>query len=252
VRRRTVAVFGMAAQAHAAVTIDTDGYEANVYGFVRAVATYDFDEKNDSLELRHAYGSYNGVLVGRSWSNFNSFVGNPSTLDFDGIPGSAGTQGRTEQIRYTTGALSFSIEQPSSAGVGLDVPAPAFVFDPITGVGIPGTKTSVNTDSIKDSTPAFTVRLEDSQGGLTCSAALMAKQTAYDTATADDNAIGYAAFVAGKFMLTDMLSVNGTFGYADGATGYVYRAGGHCGPGRRSAEHQSGCYHNRHQLHDVH
>jgi len=25
-----VAVFGMAAQAHAAVTIDTDGYEANV------------------------------------------------------------------------------------------------------------------------------------------------------------------------------------------------------------------------------
>ena len=197
---------------------------------VKMVVEFDFDN-NDSLEprLRHAYGSYNGVLVGRSWSNFNSFVGNPSTLDFDGIPGSAGTQGRTEQIRYTTGALSFSIEQPSSAGVGRDIPAAASGFAVNSAGVIVASTPTVSTGSTKDSTPAFTVRLEDSQGGLTYSAALMAKQTAYDTATADDDAIGYAAFVAGKFMLTDMLSVNGTFGYADGASGYIYRAGGNFG-----------------------
>jgi hypothetical protein len=33
---------------------------------------------NDTLEprLRHAYGEYNNVLIGRTWSNYNSFVGN--------------------------------------------------------------------------------------------------------------------------------------------------------------------------------
>jgi hypothetical protein len=262
-----LAVFGMAAQAQAAVTIDTDGYEANVYGFVRAVGTYDFDENianggqagnfskittgsgntsdghfgidantsrlgvqvmtpqgvkmvvefdfdnNDSLEprLRHAYGSYNGVLIGRNWSNFNSFVGNGATLDFDGTPGTAGTQSRTEQVRYTTGALSLSLEQPFNAGVGRDV------------------LLTVENDTDKTGSPAFTARYEDSQGGLTYSAGVMAKQTSYDTGSADDDTIGYAAFVAGKVMLTDMLSVNGTFGYADGATAYVYRAGGNFG-----------------------
>jgi hypothetical protein len=274
----------MAAQSHAAVTIDTDGYEANVYGFVRAVASYDFDEKiasggqagdfskittgsgntsdghfgidantsrlgvqvmtpqgvkmvvefdfdgSDGIDprLRHAYGSYNGVLIGRNWSNFNSFVGNPATLDFDGIPGSAGTQSRIEQVRYTTGALSLSIEQPFSAGVGRDV-APVFAFSPTTGVIALAPAGTVSTAGTKETTPAFTARYEDSQGGLTYSAAVMAKQTAYDTGSADDNDIGYAAFVAGKVMLTDMLSVNGTFGYADGATSYVYRAGGNFG-----------------------
>lgn len=39
-----VAILGMTAQANAAVTIDTEGYEANVYGFARIATTYDFDE----------------------------------------------------------------------------------------------------------------------------------------------------------------------------------------------------------------
>lgn len=152
-------------------------------------------------------GEYKSVLLGRNWSNFNSFVGNPATLDFDGLPGSAGLQNRAEQIRYTTGALSLSIEQATNQGVGL----------------------TVVTDKDKTGSPAFTARFEDSQGGLTYSATVMAKQTSYDTGTADDGDIGYAAFVAGKFMLTDMLSVNGTVGYADGASAYVYRAGGNFG-----------------------
>ncbi|WP_273003766.1 DcaP family trimeric outer membrane transporter [uncultured Marinobacter sp.] len=66
-----------------------------------------------SLRMRHAYGTYMGVLAGRTWSNYTSFVGNTPTLDFDSLAGTAGSQDRTEQIRYTTGALSFSLEDPS-------------------------------------------------------------------------------------------------------------------------------------------
>lgn len=257
-----VAIMGVAAQA-SAIELDTGDYATNVYGFARVATTYDFDEniasggqagnfaaistnggdtadghfgmdaatsrlgvsvvspqdmkaviefdfdRDDSLtpRIRLAYGEYNGVLIGQNWSNYNSFVGNTSGLDFDGVPGLAGNQSRTPQIRYTTGPLSVSIEEPFSAGVG----------------------NPVATDDTVNSSPAFTARLEDSQGGLSYSAAVMAKQTSFDTGSDDDSAIGYAAFVAGKFALTDMFSVQGTVGFSDGATSYVYRAGGNFG-----------------------
>ena len=56
-------------------------------------------------------------------------------------------------------------------------------------------------------------------------AAVMAKQTAYDTGSADDSAIGFAGFLAGKIAITDMISIQGAINYADGANAYVYRAG---------------------------
>lgn len=253
-----VAVFGMVAQANAAVTIDTEGYEANVYGFARIATTYDFDENianggqagnfskimttadghfgmdantsrlgvqvmtpqdvkmvvefdfdgSDGLDprLRHAYGSYNGVLIGRTWSNYNSFVGNTSGLDFDGPPGLAGTQGRTEQIRYTSGPFSVSAEEPVD-------------YTGIVGAGA----------APKTGTPAFTARLEDSQGGLSYSAAVMAKQTSSDDGNIDDSAIGHGAFLAGKVAISDMLSIQGAVNFSDGANAYVYRAGGNFG-----------------------
>ncbi|KPQ28606.1 MAG: hypothetical protein HLUCCX14_09830 [Marinobacter excellens HL-55] len=180
---------------------------------MKAVVEYDFD-RDDSLtpRLRHAYGEYNGVLIGQNWSNYNSFVGNTSSLDFDGVPGLAGTQGRAVQVRYTTGALSFSIEEPANTVVnGSDTDG-----DP-------------DTSSTRDGTPAFTARLEDSEGGLSYSAAVMAKQLTYDTGSDDDSVIGYAAFLAAKFAVTDMISVQGAVNYGDGAGGYVWRAGGNFG-----------------------
>ncbi len=56
-------------------------------------------------------------------------------------------------------------------------------------------------------------------------AAVMAKQTSYDTGTADDSSIGYAAFLAGKIAITDMISIQGAINFADGASAYVYRSG---------------------------
>jgi hypothetical protein len=152
-----------------------------------------------SLRMRHAYGTYNGLLAGRTWSNYLSFVGNTPTLDFDSLAGTAGSQDRAEQIRYTTGAMSFSIEDPSSQAT-------------YGGTG-------------RTSAPAITARLEDSTDALSYSAAVLANQITSDDGVNDDSAVGYAVFGALKLKLSDMFSVQGAINYTDGANGYLWHSG---------------------------
>ncbi|KAA8984447.1 DcaP family trimeric outer membrane transporter [Halospina sp. K52047b] len=179
---------------------------------LKIVMETDFEGDNGDgakIRLRKAYGEYKGVLVGRTWSNYNSFVAFSPTLDFDAMPGATGTFFRTEQIRYTSGPVSVSLEEPI-----------------VLGGGVEG-----GTD--KTASPVLTAKLADSMEGLSYATGVMAKQTAFDNAssntpanTDDDSAIGYGAFVAANMALTDAFSVNVTMNYADGANSYVYRAGG--------------------------
>lgn len=247
-----IAVLGMAGPA-SAVSFDAGGYDTSIYGYARLNASYDIDENvsNDTssfsysdinvgadetneatgyfgseatqtrigivttspegvevkveadfrggFRLRHGYGSYKGVLAGQTWSNFTSFVGNTSTLDFDSLPGTAGYQSRVPQLRYTSGPISVSAEEPKNS--------------------IAGTTTT------KNGMPALTARLEDSAGNLSYSAAVLAQQVGYDSGDADDSSFGYATFVAGKIALSDMITIQGTLSYTDGASSYLYRSG---------------------------
>lgn len=152
-----------------------------------------------SLRLRHAYGEYNGFLAGRYWSNFTSFVGNTPTLDFDSLAGTAGSQDRAEQVRYTTGALSFAIEDPAAQTIQ-------------DGTG-------------RTSAPAISAKLEDSAGALGYSAAVLASQVTSDDGSIDDSAVGYAMFGALSFQLSNMFSIQGALNYTDGASGYLWRSG---------------------------
>lgn len=250
------AVLGVAGQA-GAVSFNAGDYEMSVYGYGRLNASYDIDSdqslstrsgsyaglaNNDdaadghfgadafqsrigvttmtpqgvkinvegdfrgsgggSLRLRHAYGEYNGVLMGQTWSNFGSFVGNTSTLDFDSLPGLAGFQARSAQARYTSGPLSVSLEEPNSS----------FLSDAAN-------------DAQKDGLPALTARLEDSADGLSYSAAVLAHQVGYDTGDDDESTFGFATFAAAKMALSDMITIQGTVSYSDGANSYLYRSG---------------------------
>lgn len=154
-----------------------------------------------SLRMRHAYGEYNGFMAGRNWSNYTSFVGNTPTLDFDSLAGTAGSQDRAEQVRYTTGALSFSLEDPSSQGV----------------LGAGG--------NTRTSAPALTARIQDSADSLSYAAAALVSQVTADDGTNDDSAMGFAVFGAAKFALSDMISIQGAANYTDGANGYLWRSG---------------------------
>src|SRR5690554_5881195 len=119
----------------------------------------------------------------------------------------AGLQGRVAQARYTTGPLSFSLEQPQNS-----------LIDPA----------DADADT-KDGMPAITARFEESQGGLSYSAAVLAHQVGYDTGAIDDDAFGFATFVAAKMALTDMITLQGTLTYSDGANSYLYRSGDNFG-----------------------
>ena len=248
-------VLGLASQAQA-FQIEAGDVKAEVYGYARLTATYDINEQladsdstlagdfsrvsnsdneghfdasatqsrigirstlpNDlkivvegdfassgDLRLRHAYGEYNGILAGQTWSNYNSFVGNTPTLDFNGSAGWAGYQLRTAQLRYTTGGLSVSVEDPK------------------------GSLTLGAGDSAKDAMPAFTARYEGSSDALSFATAALVKQNAYDNETTDkdDSTIGYAVFGAAKFKLSDMVSIQGSLNYSDGANKYLYQSG---------------------------
>jgi hypothetical protein len=173
---------------------------------VTAVVEFDFDRDNSlTPRLRQAYGEYKGVLMGQTWSNYSSFVGSTSVLDFDGLRGNAGVQGRVAQMRYTTGPLSFSLEEQVSSDVAT----------------IGGAKSA----DTKQGLPVLTARLEDSQGGLSYSVAAMAKQVAIDNGTSDDSVLGYGVFAAGSVAVTDMISIQGALNYTDGAAGYIFGTG---------------------------
>ncbi|WP_372987456.1 DcaP family trimeric outer membrane transporter [Marinobacter sp.] len=152
-----------------------------------------------SLRMRHAYGTYNNVLAGRTWSNTISFVAFTPTLDFDGIAGSHGSWDRTEQVRYTTGPMSFAIEDPSAQAI-------------VDGSG-------------RTSAPAFTARFEDSADAVSFAASASASQVTADDGTNDDSAIGFSVHGSAKLKLSDMFSVQGSVNYTDGATGYLWRSG---------------------------
>jgi len=150
------------------------------------------------LRLRHAYGQYGNWLMGRTWSNYNSFVGNTSVLEFDGVAGNAGLYGRTAQVRYTKGNFSFAVEDPKSK-----------ILDQTSKTGF----------------PTLTARYEEKSGALSYSTAALIQEVGYDTGTSDDSVIGFAVFGAAKFQVTDSITIQGNINYTDGANGYLWRSG---------------------------
>ncbi|MCS4503525.1 DcaP family trimeric outer membrane transporter [Arhodomonas aquaeolei] len=149
-----------------------------------------------NFRLRHAYGSWNGILAGQTWSNYNTFVGATSTLDFNSLAGLGGYQARVAQFRYTVGDFSVAVEDPQSSIAG--------------------------TPGVKDSLPALTARYEGSSGAIGYSFGGIVRQV--ETADEEDDITGYGAFAAGSYDM-GAITLNGVLNYTDGATSYLYQSG---------------------------
>ncbi|QBM18680.1 hypothetical protein MARI_28220 [Marinobacter sp. JH2] len=170
----------------------TSGVKINVEGDFRGGTS------GGQFRLRHAYGQYKNWLVGRTWSNYNSFVGNTSVLEMDGVAGNAGLYNRTAQVRYTTGGLSLAVEDP---------------------------KSKIEGQPSKTGFPTLTARYENKSGRLSYATSALLQEVGYDTGSDDDSAIGFAVFTAAKFQLTDTVTIQGNVNYTDGANGYLWRSG---------------------------
>lgn len=66
---------------------------------LRILVESDFFGEGDSLRLRHAYGEYNGLIIGQTWSTLTHRAALPNTLDLVGDVASVGR--RQSQVRWT-------------------------------------------------------------------------------------------------------------------------------------------------------
>ena len=166
---------------------------------VRFTVEGDFRGASGGFRMRHAYGEYNGFLMGQTWTNFLSFRGFTPSLDVDSHPGVAGFLGRVNQVRYTTGGLSVSVEQTR-----LQVE------------GGPATRNSA---------PTFTARFEDSLGGINYAVGALAHQVTVDDGSTDESELGYIGFIGASWPVTGNLTLHAAANYGDGANTYLYRSG---------------------------
>lgn len=95
-----------------------------VYGSVGTVYTQQVSNSY-GFRLRHAYGSFGGLLVGQTWSTFMDADNFPETVDYNGPQGA--TFLRQPQVRYAyatpkAGTFTVALENSSS-----------YVLDSVTG-----------------------------------------------------------------------------------------------------------------------
>lgn len=162
-----------------------------------------------SFRLRHAYGSWNGILAGQYWTNFYGFVAGTPTIDFTGPPG-VGNQARQPQLRYTTGNFSMAIEDPDTLGGSEDTI----------------NATQVSEDVAKSSMPDLTARYTDTSGPFKYSASAVLRRLEYDaegdpTATVDDDStFGWGMALEAAMAVSPALTLRAGVTHGDGIGGY--------------------------------
>lgn len=166
------------------------------------------------LRLRHAYGSWNGLLAGQTWTNFYGFVAGTPTIDFTGPPG-VGNQARQPQLRYTTGNFSVAIEDPDTLGGSEDADL--------------GT-TEKSDDIAKSQLPDVTARYTDTSGPFKYSASAVMRQLEYDAEGSDntppanvddDSAFGWGIALEGAMDVSEAVTLRAGVTHGDGIGGYM-------------------------------
>src|SRR5690554_115915 len=152
------------------------------------------------LRLRHAYGEWNGILAGQTWTNFGGFIGLTPTIDFTTPTGNA-LGLRQAQIRYTTGGLSLSLEDPGNLG---------------------GNVVSTQGDA-KSSLPDFTARYETAYNKLRVGTSVVLRQLEYynDATDSEETAFGWGVHLESAYDLSDALTVRASIVHGDGIGGYI-------------------------------
>jgi hypothetical protein len=139
------------------------------------------------LQVRHAYITYDKWLFGQTWSNFQDVATLPESVDFIG-----NTDGqvfvREPQVRFTSGGLSLSAENPETT------------ITPYTGViNAAGASTRITSDEnrLPDLTAAY--QWQGPWGHLRVAG--LGRELRYDTGTASDDGYAFAGQFSGKFLI---------------------------------------------------
>ena len=96
--------------------LNFDLREPTDVGILRAFIEGDFASEGDTFRLRHAFGQWNRVLAGKTWSAFVDTKATPEEVDFEGLNGRISL--RQTQVRISprigeTFEFQFSLEDPN-------------------------------------------------------------------------------------------------------------------------------------------
>lgn len=168
---------------------------------------------NDTLRLRHAFGEWNGLLAGQTWTNFGGFIGMTPLIDFTGQPGQANIA-RQSQLRYTTGGFSVALEDPGTIGSNIDM----------------DNRLNVD-DDVKSSFPDLTLRYQAGASNVNYAASAVMRQIEYYNATddSDKSAFGWGLNLEASAEVAKGITLRGAFTHGDGLGGYLYASPGQAG-----------------------
>ena len=97
--------------------LNFDMREPTEVGILRAFIEGDFaGDDNENFRLRHAFGQWNRVLAGKTWSTFVDTAASPEEVDFEGLNGRINV--RQSQVRFMPRLgddylFQFSLEDPN-------------------------------------------------------------------------------------------------------------------------------------------
>jgi hypothetical protein len=96
--------------------LNFDLREPTDFGIMRAFIEGDFMGDGEQFRLRHAFGQWNRMLAGKTWSAFMDTEATPESVDFEGLNGR--TNVRQTQVRFSpqfgeSFSLIASLEDPN-------------------------------------------------------------------------------------------------------------------------------------------
>nr|WP_240936010.1 DcaP family trimeric outer membrane transporter [Halomonas bachuensis] len=160
----------------------------------------DFYDDGSAFRLRHAYGEWNHLLAGQTWTNFAGFVSSTPLISFTGPTGRPAVE-RQPQLRYTSGKLSMALENPADEGGQ---------------VSAPGAKSQL---------PDVTLRYTETAGTFHYSFSGVARYLEFDSAGLEipanqDSALGWGLGLEAALLVGDALTLRGALTHGDGIGGY--------------------------------
>lgn len=96
--------------------LNFDLREPTTFGVLRAFIEGDFAGDNDTYRMRHAFGQWNRVLAGKTWSAFVDTQASPEEVDFEGLNGRINVRQSQVRVMPRLGEdyeFQFSMEDPS-------------------------------------------------------------------------------------------------------------------------------------------
>lgn len=159
-----------------------------------------FSSDGATFRLRHAFGEWNNIIAGQTWTNFAGFISGTPLISFTGPTGRPAVE-RQNQLRYTLGNFSTSLEEPAAEG------------------GV------VDSSGAKSQLPDVILRYTDTSERFQYSISGVARYLEFDTAgiespSSKDTAMGWGVGLEVALDVSDALTIRAGLTHGDGIGGY--------------------------------